>query len=1103
MKNLLLLFSLSILFNSVLVPQNGTGLKSINPALENSTNALTDQFTEQTSITLTYVGNSSVAWGDYDNDGDLDILLTGYTGSVPVSKIYKNNGDGSFTEQTSITLTGVANSYVAWGDYDNDGDLDILLSGHIGNNVYDSKIYKNKGDGIFTEQTTISLTSVYGGSVAWGDYDNDGYLDILLTGGVCKIYKNNRDGSFTEQTIISLTDVYDGSVAWGDYDNDGDLDILATGFGSAGFRSKIYKNNGDGSFTEQTTISLTGVSGSSAAWGDYDNDGYLDILLTGTPTGSAGVSKIYKNNGDGSFTEQTAISLEGVHAGSVAWGDYDNDGDLDILLTGITGGVGVSKIYKNNGDGSFTEQTLISLTDVFASSVAWGDYDNDGDLDILLTGYSGSGGAVSKIYKNNNVILNTVPNAPTNLTSTVTGNNVTFNWNKSTDNETPQNGLHYNLVIGTTESSVNTLSPMADRTTGFRRVVRLGNSQTNSWTIKDLPNGTYYWSVQAIDGAYAGSQFAPVQTTTVAHQFTRQLSIALPGVDDGSITWGDYDNDGHLDILLTGRIDNNGNVFSKIYKNNGDASFTEQTSISLTDFRSSSVAWGDYDNDGDIDVLLTGQTLNSVFVSIIHKNNGDGTFTEQTSISLTGVQNSSVVWGDYDNDGDLDILLTGYSGSAVVSKIYKNNGDGTFTEQTSISLAGVQYSCVAWGDYDNDRDLDILLTGSLGNGNPVSKIYKNNGNGTFTEQTSISLTGVQNSSVAWGDYDNDGDLDILLTGHTGNVGVSKIYKNNGDGTFTEQTSISLTNVYSGSSAWGDYDNDGDLDILLTGFKSGDGVSKIYKNNGDGSFTEQTSIYLEGVWNSSVAWADYDNDGDLDILLAGITSNGRISKIYKNNNSILNTVPYAPTNLTSTINRDTVTFNWNKSTDGETPQNGLHYNLVIGTTVKSVNTLSPMANNSTGFRRVVRLGNSQTNSWTLKDHLPVGTYYWSVQTLDGAYAGSQFAPTDSFTITLTGIEELSGEIPTQFSLGQNYPNPFNPSTMIRYALPKDAHVEIELYSIHGELIKKLVSEDKQAGNYEISLEIPSFASGVYFYRIVASPGDKSEPFVQTRKFILMK
>jgi predicted nucleotidyltransferase len=565
MKNLLLLFFLSLLFNSVLFPQNGTGSKSNAPSGGNSTNALTDQFTEQTSITLTGLQYSSADWGDYDNDGDLDILLTGSfaNGAGPVSKIYKNNGDGSFTEQTSISLTGVENSSIAWGDYDNDGDLDILLTGYIGNNVNVSKIYKNNGDGIFVEQTTISLSGVQQGSVAWGDYDNDGDLDILLTGSnSSRIYKNNGDGTFTEQTSIALAGVGDGSVAWGDYDNDGDLNILLTGFGGAGFSSKIYKNNGDGSFIEQTTISLTGVSSSSIAWGDYDNDGDLDILLTGTPTGGVGISQIYKNNGDGTFTEQTSITLYGVKGGSVAWGDYDNDGDLDILLTGTDGFYAVSKIYKNNGDGTFTDQTSIALTGVFVGSAAWGDYDNDGDLDILLTGVTQNGSFVSKIYKNNNVILNTVPNAPTNLTSTVTGNNVTFNWNKSTDNETPQNGLHYNLVIGTTANSLNTLSPMADRSTGFRRVVRLGNSQTNSWTINDLPNGTYYWSVQAIDGAYAGSQFASTQTITVAHQFTRQLSISLPGVDDGSIAWGDYDNDGDLDILLTGRIDNNGYVLS-------------------------------------------------------------------------------------------------------------------------------------------------------------------------------------------------------------------------------------------------------------------------------------------------------------------------------------------------------------------------------------------------------------------------------------------------------------------------------------------------------------------------------------------------------------
>jgi len=331
------------------------------------------QFTEMTEISLTGVNESSVAWGDYDNDGDLDILITGLSDPGGwISKIYSNNGNNSFTEQTGISLTGVAQGSVAWGDYDNDGDLDILLTGYnyYQGNVYVSKIYRNNGNNLFTEQTGISLTGVYQSSVAWGDYDNDGDLDILLTG--CK--------------------------------------------SSGNYISIIFRNNGDNSFTEQTGISLTGVYQSSVAWGDYDNDGDLDILLTGHSITEGGrVSKIYRNNGDNSFTEQAGISLTGISLSSVAWGDYDNDGDLDILLTGNTGSSLVSKIYHNNGDNSFTEQTGIGLMGVRSSSVAWGDYDNDGDIDILLTGYVSSGNYISRIYCNNNLTLNSVPTMPSEL----------------------------------------------------------------------------------------------------------------------------------------------------------------------------------------------------------------------------------------------------------------------------------------------------------------------------------------------------------------------------------------------------------------------------------------------------------------------------------------------------------------------------------------------------------------------------------------------------------------------------------------------------------------------------------------------------------------
>jgi len=304
---------------------------------------------------------------------------------------------------------------------------------------------------------------------------------------------------------------------------------------------------------------------------------------------------------------------------------------------------------------------------------------------------------------------------------------------------------------------------------------------------------------------------------------------------------------------------------------------------------SGAVDCADYNNDGFVDVLLVGasihQTTNGGYKSItkLYKNNGNGTFTEQTQIYLTKVQNGSIAWGDYNNDNYIDILLTGKSDNGLISKLYKNNGDETFTEQVSINLTGVSSSSVAWGDYNNDNNLDILLTG-MSSAGQVSKIYKNNGDETFAEQVSINLTGVSSSSVAWGDYNNDNNLDILLTGSgVGNIRTSKLYKNNGDETFTEQTSISLIGVIGSSVAWGDYNNDSYLDILLTGIdNSSNSISKVYKNNGDETFIEQTPTNFKNVGYSSVAWRDFNNDNNLDILLSGeVDSYSFISAIYYN------------------------------------------------------------------------------------------------------------------------------------------------------------------------------------------------------------------------------
>jgi uncharacterized repeat protein (TIGR01451 family) len=297
--------------------------------------------------------------------------------------------------------------------------------------------------------------------------------------------------------------------------------------------------------------------------------------------------------------------------------------------------------------------------------------------------------------------------------------------------------------------------------------------------------------------------------------------------------------------------------------------------VGLMDVYDSSVAWGDYDNDGDLDILLMGYSgsfPDSNPVSRIYRNDG-GNFID-IDAGLTDVGYGAAAWGDYDNDGDLDILLTGSDhNDAPVSQVYRNDG-GSFID-IDAGLVDVYHSSVAWGDYDNDGDLDILLTGWSSPGD-VSHVYRNDA-GIFSN-IGAGLAGVAGGSAVWGDYDNDSDLDILLTGTFDDLTpAAQVYRND-SGSFTE-IGAGLAGVSGSSAAWGDYDDDGDLDILLAGYTGSEDVSRVYRND-DGSFTD-INAGLVGVFCGSVSWGDYDNDGDLDILLTGYYAGSRVSKVYEN------------------------------------------------------------------------------------------------------------------------------------------------------------------------------------------------------------------------------
>ena len=359
-------------------------------------------------------GGRGSAWGDYDNDGDEDIVAVG---TFQPHALFRNNGDGTFTNVAEGA--GIADPRGGWGslfaDYDNDGYLDLYITRGGWSGAAENTLYHNNGDGTFTDVTHAAGVADPQSSfcAAWADYDNDGYLDLYIADGVIGdgaanvLYHNNGDGTFTntaESAGVANTGNSLGT-AWGDYDKDGYIDLHVINFGQS---NVLYRNNGDGTFTDVTPttgMTLPVTDAFVTFFLDVDNDADLDIFIsnsgafqafiagqiTGTAPHDGDRQVLYRNNGDGTFTDVTRESglYHAFGAMGANFGDIDSDGYLDIYLaTGAPqmGRLERDALFRNNGDGTFTDATFaLGLGNIGKGhGVTFGDVDTDGDVDIYV-----------------------------------------------------------------------------------------------------------------------------------------------------------------------------------------------------------------------------------------------------------------------------------------------------------------------------------------------------------------------------------------------------------------------------------------------------------------------------------------------------------------------------------------------------------------------------------------------------------------------------------------------------------------------------------------------------------------------------------------------
>ena len=817
----------------------------------------------------------------------------------------------------------------AWFDYDNDGLLDLYVTNRVGAN----RLFKNNGDGTFTDNA-IALnaddSAGDGAGVAVADYNNDGYTDIYLANANQDALLLNDGGNgfidVTESANLLGTGAHrrGTSASWGDYDKDGFLDLyvthhltLAPGDEDADHQDFLYHNNGDGTFTDVSDLleweDIIG-HGFIGGWTDYDQDGDMDIILindcSDEPAPNNFPTRVFRNDGgsdpvsDWTFTESSTTSglIDCRNGMGIGLGDFDRSGDIDLFYTNI-GDV----VLFSCEDGQFVDiSTEAGVNSQGEEQWSWGssffDYDLDGWLDLYVA-------FGEMFFENNDLHQNQFYRNNGDGTFTEMAESLNLNDNRKSRT----------FVLGDYDLD------------GDQDIYIVNYGEEASLMRNDNNNGNNYINISLVgyqsNRDALGSKITVTTPGGVSHFFETKSGSNLGGTNSISTTVGLADNTIISEItveFLSGisrtftNIAANQNII--VHELNQEASFEDVTEISgittphdgeeVVDFIEigTGAAWFDYNNDGNLDLYMTMRTG----ANMLYENNGNGFFTDVADAKGAADEDhdgAGVVIGDFNNDGFKDIFLANSDEDVLLKN---NNGTGfiDITSSCGIDTDDRRGTSGSWGDYNKDGFLDLYIAHHRPvdvNNYPDEAVqdflYLNNGDETFTDVSNLldfaDLIG-HGFIAGWSDFDNDNDLDIILINDcgagTGTLLPTKIFRNDGgtdpvtNWTFTEVSiSVGIDDCRNGMGiAVGDYDRSGLFDVAYTNI----GEIALWQNTG-GNFTNTTTEAGVGgqdelFYSWGTSFFDYDLDGWQDLIVAfGALSftaeeEPRPNQLFKNN-----------------------------------------------------------------------------------------------------------------------------------------------------------------------------------------------------------------------------